>query len=263
MKPSLGLMVKPPTRRGAEEALKSLCTLRPEALFLNLPRSLEGLVSGLGKELSYEEFLEEVMERPELPEPRGAWILEHEPILRGLQSLGGRFETYCYGDDAAFVARAKTSIEIALLTVRDAIKGEVSVRDWLRVLRKEVDEEERALEREADYVAEAGQGYGRILCISGFEAKRMKRELQNRYETWIRYLAQPYHFPPLEVLKRVIARGEELGEEDVEELVKEHIRFIREYVYYMPLLEAMERWAREKLYWILGGRTGVDTSEKA
>lgn len=252
MKPSLGLMVKPPTRRGAEEALRAVSALRPEALFLNLPRSLEGLVSELGRELTYEEFLEEVRSRPGLPEPRGAWIVEHEPILRRLQALGERVEAYCYGDDIAFAERAKAAVEIAILTVRDAIKGEVSVKEWLKVLKREAEAREKALEREVEYVAEAGRGHERIICISGFEAKEMKKGLENRYETWIKYLGQPYHFPPLEVLRRIIARGEELGEAEVESLVKEHIKFIREYVYYMPLLEAMERWTREKLYWILG-----------
>ncbi len=250
MKPSLGLVVKPPTKRGVREALKIIRTLRPEALFLNLPKSLEDSVSELSQGMSYEEFLEEVSENSRLPEPRGAWIAEHEPILRELPNLGD-VKVHCYGDDLIFRERAETAVRITLLTFRDAVRDKVSVREWIKILRREASLDEVAVERESEHVAELGQGYERILCISGFEAKELRKRLQNLYETWIKYLGQPYHFQPLDILRRIMEREMEVDEETVEQLIREHIKFIRKYVYYMPLLDAAEKWASEKLYWIL------------
>jgi len=36
--------------------------------------------------------------------------------------------------------------------------------------------------------------------------------------------------------------------------VKEHIKFIREYIYRKPLLEALDEWSMNKLYWLHGRR---------
>ncbi len=252
--------MKPPTRRGAIEAVKSIRRLRPEALFLNLPKRMEKYVRKLREEASYEEFMEEVMEDPWLPQPSGAWIKEHEIILKHLPNISEQIDVYCYQDDESFREDAEFALKIALLTVRDAVRGEVKVDEWIDVVKRGVESSERALEREANYISENGSGYGRILCVSGFEAKEMKENLKDLYDTWIKYLGQPYHFPPLEILRRILRRQGEVDDETAEKLVKEHIRFIREYVYYMPFTEAVEKWVAEKLYW-MPGRAGDEVRE--
>lgn len=253
MRSNLGLMVKPPTKRGVREALKMIRALRPEALFLNLPKSLEDFVLELSRGVSYEEFLEKVSESSRLPEPRGAWITEHEPILRELPNLRD-LKVHCYGDDLIFRERAETAVEIALLTLRDAVRDKVSVKEWIKVLRREASLDEVAVERESEHVAELGQDYERILCISGFEARKLRKRLENLYEIWIKYLGQPYHFQPLDILRRTMGRGAKVDDETVEQLIREHIKFVKKYIYYMPLLDATEKWASEKLYWILKPR---------
>jgi len=96
-----GLLVKPPTRRADIEALESVRRLRPQAILLNLPESIEGVLNDYGKgNLDYEGFIDSLYEK--LPEPKGAWIKEYEVFLRELPSIGELADIYCYTDTESF-----------------------------------------------------------------------------------------------------------------------------------------------------------------
>lgn len=248
-----GLLVKPPTRRAVEEALEIVRRLRPQALLLNLPESIEDSINSLGRgEIDYDEFLYRAYEL--FPEPKSTWLKELEILLGELPSIGGMIDVYCYLDDESFREIANTSIEIALLTLREAIREKINVEDWVKVLERSGKEESERWNREINKIIKIAGGYERILCVTGFEARYIKKRLiESGINTWIRYLSQPYHFTPIEMMKRLITIGK-IDEEILRKLVREHVRFLREYVYKMPYIDAVENWVKMKLYWLPSGR---------
>lgn len=244
-----GLLVKPPTKRADVEALEVIRRLRPQAILLNLPESIEDIVDSYGKGgLGYEDFIESIYEK--LPEPKNAWIKEFEVLLRELPSIGERTDIYCYLDAETFDREAAISIEIALLTIRSIIREKVDVEEWIKVLEKTVVGETEKWNREFSKILDVTENYDRVVCVSGFEGKYIKKRLEGAgVNSWIRYLDMPYHFTPLEILRRLMLL-DRVDKELFRELIKEHIRFLREYIYHMPYTEAVEKWVREKLYWL-------------
>lgn len=244
-----GLLVKPPTRRADIEALENIRRLRPQAILLNLPENIERLIDDYSKgNLDYDDLMESLYEK--LPEPKGAWIKEFEVFLRELPSIGELVNIYCYTDTESFTQEANTSIEIALLSIRGIIREKIELKEWINVLKKSVLGEAERWSKEFTKILEITSSYDRVVCISGFEGKYIKRQLDNSgVKSWIRYLDQPYHFTPLEILKRLILL-DRIDEGLFSKLIKEHIRFLREYIYLMPYTEAVEKWVRERLYWL-------------
>jgi len=244
-----GLLVKPPTRRADIEALESVRRLRPQAILLNLPESIEGVLNDYGKgNLDYEGFIDSLYEK--LPEPKGAWIKEYEVFLRELPSIGELADIYCYTDTESFNQEASTSIEVALLTIRGIIREKIELKEWVNVLKKSALRETEKWGKEFSKILDIARSYDRVVCISGFEGKYIKRRLDHfGVKSWIRYLDQPYHFTPLEILKRLILL-DRVDEELFGKLIKEHIRFLKEYIYRMPYTEAVEKWVGERLYWL-------------
>ena len=247
------ILVKPPSRRAAREALRRIVEEEPQAVLLNLPESIEDLVAELASGImDYERFFEEVGGR--LPEPPAAWLKGYEEILKSLSKIRRRFDVYCYGDPAAFRVSAEHSLQLALLTLRSMITGRVDVREWLRVLGEGARLWEAASEREAEKAASISTNYDKSICISDYAPAHLRNRLKlEGVKLRVRYLGQPYHFTPIEILRRKLAKGA-VDEKEAEELVREHIRFVREYLYRKPLPEAVENWSSRKLYWIRGER---------
>jgi len=246
----LGLIIKPPTVSSSVKVAEYLKSQKFESLFLNLPRSLDGLVAEYMMGMKYEDLVEEVRRRKLLPEPVESWLREYEPLLRNLREKGVEVFTFCYREDKAFEAEAKASIEAALLVLRDSITGKVSLDRWLKLLTSQA-HTANLTRREADYILDESSNYDKNICIAGFEGRDLKKYLGKEMGTWIRYIGLPYHFTPLEVLRRELLL-KEVSEERMRELIKEHIRFIREMVVPKDLENAILEWTKKKLYWQAG-----------
>jgi len=142
------------------------------------------------------------------------------------------------------------------------VTGKIEVDRWLRIIKDSIAYSRAAVEKEAEKIADLSKSYERSLCLSDFTAKRIKKKLEEQgVDFWIRYLGQPYHFTPLEILKRIMAKRE-ITRQEAEALIKEHIRFIQEYVYRKPFPQAVDEWSRRKLYWIPRERIEADKSWK-
>ncbi|MEM0079696.1 MAG: hypothetical protein QXK95_00910 [Nitrososphaerota archaeon] len=243
----VGILVKPPTLRAARECLENICRLRAQSILFNLPDCIEeSLVSLSRGEISYDQFLKVLEEK--LPYPSSAWIKEYEPIIKELCNVSRDIDIYCYMDSQTLKEHVETSMDIALLTLKSIVSEKIDIDSWLHILKKMVTREEYL--RSFRKILRVCNSYDRVLCVSGFEGKYLKKKLSEEdVYSWVKYLGQPYHFTPLEILKKILLRRE-VSKDIVEKLVREHIKFIREYVYYMPYIEAVERWVEEKLYWI-------------
>lgn len=244
-----GLLIKPPTSKAAIEALQNIRRLRPQAILLNLPVNIEVLLNSYSKgEIGYDDLQESLYEL--LPEPAGAWIKEFNVLLRELPSIGELTDVYCYIDGEAFNREASASIEIAILTIRSIIRERIDVKEWVKALEKSILGDAEKWDRMILKIIDIAESYDRVACISGFEGKYIKRRLERAgISSWMKYLGQPYHFTPLEILKRFIML-DRVDEELFERLIREHIRFLREYVYNMSYTEAVEKWVGERLYWL-------------
>lgn len=243
----LGLIIKPPTRTSSIKLAGYLKSQKFEALFLNLPRSLDEPVAEYVMGMQYEDFIEEIRRRKLLPEPVESWLKEYEPLLRSLREEGTEIYTFCYKDDKVFELETKTAIEVALLVLRDSITGKVSVDRWLDLLTSRINVTD-AIHREARYILNESSNYDKNICIANFEGKELKKHLEQEMDTWVKYIGLPYHFTPLEVLKREIHLGR-VSEERVRQLVREHIKFIREMVIPKDLESAIFEWTKKMLYW--------------
>jgi len=243
----LGLIIKSPTVVSSISVASYLKSQKFESLFLNLPRSLDELVAEYLMEMKYEDFVEEVRKRKLLPEPVESWLKEYEPLLRNLREKGVEICTFCYKDDKTFELEAKIAVEAALLVLRDSITGKISTDRWLKLLTSQAHTLD-TIRREADYILEESSNYDKSICIAGFEGRELRKYLEKEMETWVKYIGLPYHFTPLEVLRRELYLGK-VSEERVRQLVSEHIKFIREMVIPKDLETAISEWTKRMLYW--------------
>ena len=245
------ILVKPPSRRASEEALRELRRSRAQAVMLNLPENISGLVQDLVLgAIGYDDFLEEIEKK--LPSPASAWIKGYERILTSGFEAEKIPEVYCYGDVISFKAEAEEAVQLTLLTLRSIITNRVNVEEWLKILQERSRLREISSRREAEKVADISVRYEKTVCISDRTPTHIKSRLEKeRIKPRVHYLGQPYHFTPLEVLSRALSRRR-VSREELERLIREHIEFVREYVYRKPMLEAIDEWSTKKLYWIPG-----------
>jgi len=247
MQSEIGFVVKPPLRKSGKAAAEILhqdC----EALFLNLPKTIDHLVAEIPFGLDYGELVEETRRQKLLPEPVEAWLKDSEPILRKLKEIGDKVLTYCYKDPASFAESVRTSHQIALMTVRDSLRGRIDVDEWIEELKKEAVLTRQAIKREAELMESEASAYEKNICLAGFEGKSLRNALKDRFKTWIKYVNQPYCFTPLDVLRREMSI-KEVSSDRALYLIKEHLKFIHDYVLTNELDEAYMKWARRKLYW--------------
>jgi len=247
MRSVIDFIVRPPLPTSGEKVLSAL-DRSSEALFLPLPRSLDELVVEMVFGLGYDEFVEEVRRRGLLPEPVENWLRENKPILERIRWLGKRMVTYCYRDDIAFSEGCRSSLKMAILALRDSLRERPDVDEWLSELERESRMRAKAIEREAELLKEEASNYNKSTCVAGFEAGRLREKLGEEFSTKIHYVETPYHFTPLEILRREISMGK-VSRERAEKLIRQHLRFIHEYVLPYGVDESHRSWTMDNLYW--------------
>ncbi|GBC69236.1 hypothetical protein HRbin01_00932 [archaeon HR01] len=247
MNPEIDIIVKPSLRTSSEKIIGML-DRSCEAVFLPLPKSLDELVVELVLGLGYEDFVKEVRQRGILPEPVEGWLKANKPILENIKRIGKKMVTYCYKDSKIFYEECNTSLELSLLSLRDSLRNKPDVGKWLEILSNERRLKQEALQRDAEILSDEACVYSRSTCIAGFEGRHIMKMLPPKFKTNLRYVDLPYHFTPLDILRREISRGD-ISEERAEELIRAHLRYLREYVIPYGLDTAQELWNRENLYW--------------
>lgn len=250
----LEFIVRPSNTQSGEKVLSAI-DRKTEALFLPLPRSLDELVVEMAFGMSYEEFVDKVRRHGLLPEPVEGWLREVRPILERIRELGDDMVTFCYRDDGAYVEGCKTSIRLAILTLRDSLRKRPDVDEWLKELWNEWKIRSEALAKEGELLREEASNYSRSTCVAGFEAGSLRKILADEFDTRLHYVGTPYHFTPLEILRREMLL-KDVSRERCEQLIREHLRFMHDYVLPRGVDESHRAWTRDNLYWHPSSREG-------
>ncbi len=224
-----------------------------EAFLLNFPMEMEDIVMELASEnISYDELIDEVRRSNLIPEPKGSWEYIVKPILEALPQLAQRFHNltiYCYGSQEHEFASMKVAVRLARLTLRTVIIGEVEFEMWRDILRTSLEVDKNATKKEATTILEkTGE---KSICISDLGGRRFKRTLNKAgLDVKIHYVEEFYHFTPLTILKRKMARGP-VKDEELEELVRLHVEYVRSYIYrFRNRDRAHYEWVYDKIPWL-------------
>lgn len=224
-----------------------------EALLLDLPREMEDIVAELASErISYDELVDDACRSHLIPEPIGSWEYAKEPILKDLPQLSRKFpnlKTYCYGSIEHEFASMDVAVRLARLILRTALTGVVDVDEWTDTLSKSLHVDREAITAEVGVILERIEDS--YICVSDMGGRGLKRPLTRAgLDICIHYVEKPHHFTPLMVLKRKMAKGP-IMEEEVEELVRYHVEYVRSYIYRFKNRDrAYYEWVYDKIPWV-------------
>ncbi|MCS7146431.1 MAG: hypothetical protein RMJ28_01020 [Nitrososphaerota archaeon] len=248
----LDILVKPPLKRSAIEAIKIIDEGGYEAVFLNLPRCLQPYIDGLTELGDLDDFMKTAQERPNLNESYLAALLRgHEDFLRLLPRVALTKDIICYVPNPTG-EEIQTYLELPSLILRDSLTGAVSTSRWIEIVEKMRLSSNRKAEMEAEFLARETMCYGAAVCLTEPEAAvGLKRLLQTRVHTKIIYTALPYAFTPLQTLLRTI-RNRPPTISEIEQHAKKHIHFVKNYIIPFGLEEGLEKWTETQLRWLMG-----------
>jgi hypothetical protein len=232
-----------------------------DAFLLNFPVEMEDRVVDLAAEqVSYDELIDEIGGRDLIPEPVGSWEYDARPILKVLPQLARRFPhltILCYGSREDEFASTEVAVRVARLTLRTALTGEVEHGEWRETLQAYLEVDSDATKNEAEKILrKAGES---SICISDLGGRRFNRALSMAgLEVKILYVEKPYHFTPLMILRRKMARGD-VEDGELERLVRSHVEYIRSYIYrFRNRDRAHYEWVYDKVPWL---RRRIDREE--
>ncbi len=221
------------------------------AILLNLPSEMEDAVRGLALgESSYEELLEEVHREGYIPEPLEAWEYTFRPILEALPRIHyPELQVRCYGGREEEFARVEGAVRIAQLTLRTALRGEVELDEWRDALIQSISLDRDSIVEEARRIR--GLVQGDSICLAEVGGRSLKGLLTaSGLVVRVHYVERPYHFAPLAILKRRMARGY-VDDRELERLVRCHVDYIRRYIYRFESRDrAHYEWTYENIPWL-------------
>ncbi|MGP3667685.1 MAG: hypothetical protein ACKD6N_05645 [Candidatus Bathyarchaeota archaeon] len=226
-------------------------SIRYKALFLEFPKLLTDAVRSLGEGLPYNYVLSEVKKQGLIPEPVGSWEYYAEPILKSIpqaKQSNPNMDIYCYRSSAYEKFSADMAVKITLLTLRSIITGKVEVKEWRKILIEELKFSFKALEEEVEYITDVAKNYDVNVCLGGLAVKNIENFTRKAgFDVEVKYIDTPYHYTPLEVLRNRLKEELEEGKENpdhvLENLIKQHIYYIKNYILLsMNPDDAYDKW---------------------
>lgn len=194
-----------------------------ECLFLDLPMDHTEYLGRMARGESPRRVVEEMERRGKV------WVPEDVQELRALEALlgavrGRGVRLFGYRDLSSYRVSRETAVALLRLTMRAKL-GRVRAEEWKEVLRREVRNRLEAAELEADFIASRA-GEENVCLDAPPELVRLLSELG--FDTEVRTVDPPCR--PLDLLlgrvREEMLGGREVGEEEVRELVGEHLRFV-------------------------------------
>jgi len=246
----VSVLAVPKLRRSFMKAASRLQQTRYNAILIPIPRTLQTFTEEYLSGAPYELFVEKLRRSKLISEPLAPWTRIIEPLLRALREMKHRHQQlniFCYGDQAYEEKSAQTAVKISMLTLNLASTGKTNLDTWRKILESELLAEAEAFEREASYTANVVEDYPDTVCVSGVKGGSVFKQLRNSgHDAQLEYIDLPYYFTPLQILRNKIgleARGKVLTEDRMEGLIREHVRYVREYILKnSDLDEAYLRW---------------------
>jgi len=245
-----GVLIRPPTTRATNETIDLLKHLEFDAIFIDLPRSFECYLLDYLKHKNFDLFVNQVCETMPPEDFPSSTIRSYEKLLSAICHLVRSRKVHCYGSVLKNKYESELAYYTAQLTLHDSITGKISIDKWLSILSSRNYNFAEWIKDEAEYVASEAEKYHAAICIAGYDGFILKKHLSNYFKSWIKYTGQPFHFPPIYVLTRIM-NIKSLDQEEIAKLIKEHIRFIREFIIPYGLEDGLELWSRKKLYWLI------------
>jgi hypothetical protein len=247
---TIGVLVRPPTKRAINETIDLLERIDFDAIFMDLPRDLECYLLDYLRHQNFELFVDQIYESMSPEDFPSSTIRGYEKLLTAICHIARGRKVYCYGSVLKNKYETELAYYTAQLTLHDSITGKVSLDKWLNILTSRNYNFSEWIKEEAEYVASEAEKHDSPICITGYGGFTLKKNLSNYFKSWIKYTGQPFHLPPIHVLTRIMSIRD-MSQREIVELIKEHIKFVREFIIPYGLEDGLELWSRKKLYWLI------------
>jgi len=223
---------------------------RSNAILIPIPTALQRFLEEYVSGLPYESFVEQLRCSKLIAEPLQPWTHTFEPLLRALREMKHKhqlLDIFCYGDQVYEEKSAETAVKISMLTFNSASTGKIDLDAWRKLLESELLMEAEAFERETSFAADVIEDYEDTVYVSGVKGGSIFKRLRSSgQDAQLEYIDLPYYFTPLQILRNEIgleSKRKVLTEDRMEELIREHLGYVREYILKSSDLdEAYLRW---------------------
>lgn len=215
-------------------------------LFINQPIHLQKYISKLIVGASYREIINRIRAQKLIPEPVNSWRYPLEPLLTALPKLRGKLNLHCYVTPNYHRLRIGKASELALLTLRSNVTRDINVSAWKNNIRDWLKEKPRERKREADFIHhQAGE---KSICVLNSTGKKLESLLKEKGHTVItKKLEDCYHPNPLQTLENKLTRKDGMPQEEIENLIRKQLEYIRDYVLKNQNLDqAHWKWSWDK-----------------
>jgi len=246
---SVTILSAPESKRNNLKVAKYLQQINHDGLFLPFPKETMEFIVQLCEGLPYNYLISELKRTLEpVLEPIDPWEESFEPLLKALSQVKAtnpNVEPYCYRDSFYTHFRTKFSGDLAVLTFKVTVTGEVNTEEWRKVLQEDQKYRQDALQREMDFIVLKAGKHEQSVCVSSsgeYFASQLQKE---GYSTTLISIG-PHPSIPIEKLEGEIDQGN-ISDENIKELVLLHICYIQKYVLSSRNLEeAKYRWEIRK-----------------
>ena len=246
----VSVLAVPKLRKSFMKAASYLEETKCNAILIPIPRTIQRFIEEYALGAPYELFVEKLRRLKLISEPLGPWTRMIEPLLRALREMKHklkRLEIFCYADPTYEERSAQTAVRISTLTFNVASTGKIDLDAWRELLASELLMKAEAFERETSFAVDIVEDYSDTVFVSGVKGGSIYKRLRSSgHDAQLEYIDLPYYFTPLQILRNEIElerKRKVLTEDRMEELIREHIGYVREYILKSSDLdEAYLRW---------------------
>ncbi|MEM2122040.1 MAG: hypothetical protein QXE79_00195 [Candidatus Bathyarchaeia archaeon] len=208
-----------------------------DRLLLPFPEALNPLlIKFINGEESFDELLEEASGKGCILEPTGYFKYLYEPLIRAMPILKRRLprlDITCYRDSESIAKMNELAVHKASLTLYTAINGKVKIREWRGLFEEELKSDTASIHEAVNNIIRSYNPFSHVICAAHLEGRHLYERLRGRIRSIsLKYMGLPYFYTPLEALKRLISIKGLSGvtDEAIEEGVKLHVGYVRDYV---------------------------------
>ncbi|MEM3666866.1 MAG: hypothetical protein QW222_07290 [Candidatus Bathyarchaeia archaeon] len=223
----IDVFILPSLRSSAVKAANMLINGNYNVVFLNYPCNLQSSICSYAYGFaSLKDLVERIKCGGFIPETVNSWLYLNEPILEVLQRLGKDVKIFGYKDVDQYHMLADVASKIASLTLRVNVTDKVDVDEWIKTLSGSFIT--GTIDWEAEVVAFKAEG--KTVCLAGIDGWKLAERIRRfEHKANVKCVERLYCLKPLETFEILLERGK-LTREDAEKLVREHAKFIRDFV---------------------------------